>query len=238
MQVEIIPSITGAKNFEEFEEKIGKIKQYTTWVHWDISDGEFAPNFSWGDPVQIHNYDPGVFIELHLMVEAPELVMDDWLGIKKEAPTFAKDEVGVPTVSVGKKDSGVYRIYFHYEATENHRELIKKIKDAGKEVGVALLLETPIELIMPFQNQLDAVLIFSGNLGFYGGEFNEVVLEKISQLRSINSDVIIEIDGGMNPETAKKAVRAGANAIVSGGYIWSHKEGTAKAIGELRKSIM
>lgn len=219
MSIEIIPAIL-INSFEEFDKKVRAVEPYTIWVQLDVADGDFAPSKTWGDPVMLHDYDTSVFIEAHLMVEAPELVIDDWITGRAE-----------------EKDSGMRRIYFHYEATEKHQELIKKIKDAGKEAGIALLPETPLELIMPFQNQLDAVLIFAGNLGFYGGEFNESVLDKISELRKINPNVIIEVDGGMNPETAKKAVEAGANVIVSGGYIWGHKEGPQKAIEELKKIV-
>ena len=95
---------------------------------------------------------------------------------------------------------------------------------------------------MPFQNQLDAVLIFSGNLGFYGGSANwksneEKILTKISTMREYNPDVIIEVDGGMNLENARKVVEAGANVIISGSYIWQHKKGVEEAISELNKSV-
>lgn len=218
--IEIIPSIL-VNSFEKFDEKIKAVEPYTKWVQLDVADGDFAPNRTWGDPVQLHNYDAGVLIEAHLMVAAPENIIDDWLTGRSE-----------------EKDSGVSRVYFHYEATTKHEEIIKKIKDAGVEAGIALLPETPLTVIPEFEKQLDAVLLFSGALGFYGGKFNEkATLAKISTLRERNPNVIIEVDGGMNPNTASKVVEVGANAIVSGSYIWQHKNGVSDAIKDLEESV-
>lgn len=224
MNIEIIPSIL-VNSFEEFDEKVRAVEPYVKWVQLDVADGDFAPNKTWGDPVALHDYDAGVLIEAHLMVQEPEKVIDDWITGRSE-----------------ERDSGIARIYFHYEATSAHKDIIKKIKDSGKEAGIALLSETPLEVIMPFQNQLDAVLIFSGNLGFYGGSANwksneEKILTKISTMREYNPDVIIEVDGGMNLENARKVVEAGANVIISGSYIWQHKKGVEEAISELNKSV-
>lgn len=217
--VEIIPAIL-VKTFEEFKKKVDAVENYTKWVQLDVSDGDFAPSRAWGDPVALHDYDPGVFIEAHLMVSEPERVIDDWLTGRSE-----------------EKDSGVSRIYFHYEATSQHEALITKIKDAGKEVGIALLPETPLGNIKLFDELLDAVLLFSGSLGFYGGTFNEeATLPKITALRQAHPQLIIEVDGGMNPETARRAVDAGASAIVSGGFIWNNGDIEA-AIEELQNAV-
>src|SRR3990167_1901472 len=217
-QIEIIPSIL-VNSLEEFDERVRAVEPYVKWVQLDVADGDFAPNKTWGDPSQLRDYNTEVLIEAHLMVSEPEKIIDEWLIVRS-----------------------VRRIYFHYEATNQHKKIIKKIKDAGKEAGIALLSETPIGVIMPFQNQLDAVLIFSGNLGFYGGSANwqgneEAILTKISTMREYNPDVIIEVDGGMNLENARKVVEAGANVIISGSYIWQHKKGVEEAISELNKSV-
>lgn len=219
MDIEIIPSIL-VNTFKEFDEKIKAVEPYTKWVQLDVADGDFAPNRTWGDPVQLHNYDTGVLMEAHLMVSEPENIINDWLTGRSE-----------------EKDSGVSRIYFHYEATSKHEEIIKKIKNAGVEAGIALLPETPLAVISEFEKQLNAVLLFSGSLGFYGGKFNEnATLAKISTLRERNKDVTIEIDGGANPEVAKKAIEAGANAVVSGSYIWNSGN-VSGAIEELKEAV-
>lgn len=218
--IEIIPSIL-VNTFQEFDKKIKIVEPYTNWVHLDVADGDFAPNKTWGNPVQLHNYDVGVLIEAHLMVNAPESVIDTWLTGNSE-----------------EKDSGISRIYFHYEATAEHENIIKKIKDAEVQVGIALLPETPLTVISKFEQQLDAILLFSGSLGFYGGKFNEeATVGKISILRKRNPNVIIEIDGGMNPQTAKKVVEAGANAIVSGGYIWKYAKNPKVGIEDLERVV-
>jgi len=208
--IEIIPSII-AKDFGELKERIEKIEDYVKWTQLDISDGDFAPNRTWNDPVQLKYYDPGVFMEAHLMIQEPEKVIDEWI------------------------ESGVKRIYFHYEATSVHQELIDKIKEAKLEAGVAILQETPLSLISSLRN-LDVVLLFSGSLGFYGGEFNtDDILPRISTLRDKYPGLKIEIDGGMNPRTAKQAVDAGANLIISGSYIFD--SGNIKgAIEELKNA--
>ena len=217
--IEIIPAIL-TKTYEGFTEKVTAAENLVNWVQLDVTDGNFAPSQTWGDPVAIHNFDPGVFIEAHLMVSEPESVIDEWITGKSE-----------------EGDSGIKRIYFHYEATSKHEEILKKIKEAGKEAGIAILPETPVHLIEPFAKYLDAVLIFSGSLGFYGGKFNEEAsLGKISTLRDKYPDITIEVDGGMNPQTAKKVVEAGANAIVSGSYIWGSKD-IKKAIDELNQAV-
>lgn len=218
-QIEIIPSIL-VKSFKEFTDKVRLVQDYTKWIQLDVSDGDFAPNKTWGNPLELHYYDPGVFIEVHLMVSSPEKVIDDWLTGRSE-----------------EKDSGVRRIFFHYEATAAHEEIIKKIKDAGIEVGIALLPETSLSTIKPIDELVDAVLFFSGNLGYYGGNFNEkVTIDKISTFSQMHPYIIIEVDGGMNPKTAKKVVEAGASAIVSGSYIWD-SDNPQKAIDELRSAI-
>ncbi|MDX1608214.1 MAG: ribulose-phosphate 3-epimerase, partial [Candidatus Spechtbacterales bacterium] len=203
-----------------FTEKVNAVENLVNWVQLDVADGNFAPSTSWGDPVAIHNFDPGVFMEAHLMVSEPENVIDEWITGESE-----------------EGDSGIKRIFFHYEATSKHEEILEKIKNAGKEAGIAILPETPVHLIEPFAGLLDAVLIFSGNLGFYGGKFNEEAsISKISTLRNKYPDITIEVDGGMNPETAKKVVDAGANAIVSGSYIWGSKD-IKEAIDQLQNAV-
>lgn len=213
-QIEIIPSIL-VNTFEEFDKKIRAVGPYVKCVQLDVSDGYFAPNKTWGDPARLRDYETKVLIEAHLMVSEPEKVIGEWLAVGR-----------------------VGRVYFHYEATSQHEEIVKKIKDARKKVGVGLLLETPITVLEGFTEDLDAVLLFDGALGFYGGKFDEEkLLPKINALRKSNPNVIIEIDGGMNPQTAKKVVEAGANAIVSGSYIWKHKKGVREAIEALKSAV-
>lgn len=223
MKPEIIPAIL-TNSFEDFDKKIRAVEQYVKWVHLDVADGDFAPNQTWGDPVQIHDYEPGVFIEAHLMIEEPEVVIEDWLTGRSE-----------------ERDSGIQRIYFHYEATSEHEMVIEKIRSFDTEVGLAVLPQTSLSVIGELFTKVDAVLLFSGTLGFYGGaegwEKNEQsTLSKIAQLRQHHPKLFIAVDGGMNPDNAKKAVKAGANGIIAGGYIFNN-ENPAQAVEKLQEAI-
>lgn len=209
---EIIPSII-AKDFGELRERVEEVENYVKWVQLDVSDGDFAPNPTWNDPIQLKYYDPGVFMEAHLMIAKPEKDIAKWI------------------------DSGVKRIYFHYEATSARQEIIDKIKNAKLEAGIALLPETPVSVIDSLKN-LDAVLLFSGKLGFYGGKFDsDKISPRIRALRDKYPSIKIEIDGGMNTNTVKDAVRAGANLIISGSYIFESKD-VQKAIEKLKETAM
>jgi len=206
---EIIPAIL-AKDFDEVKKKIRQVEDYTHWVQLDVADSDFVSSYAWGDPIALRAYDPGVFIEAHLMVAEPEKVIEDWIR------------------------SGVKRIYFHYEATSQHKAIVEKIQESELEAGIAILAETPASVLDPLIDSLDAVLLFAGDLGSYGGIFNEVAtLPKIVSLRKARPDIIIEVDGGMNPKTAEQVVEAGANAVVAGSYIFGSKD-IQKAIGELK----
>jgi len=131
------------------------------------------------------------------MVQNPEQSIDEWL------------------------DSGVKRIYVHYESTQHLPLVLQKIQAASIEAGVALLPQTPVDVVEAVAHTIDAVLLFSGNLGAYGGEFlEEPTLANIAALRKQYTDIMIEVDGGMNPHTAQKVYRSGARAIVSGGFIF------------------
>lgn len=197
---EIVPSIL-VKNFDEFRQKFEMIKNLVRWVQLDVADGAFAPNKTWGDPTAIKAFDrEGTSLEVHLMVADSEKEIEQWLH------------------------SGVERVYFHYESAKSPDLLASKLKSVGIKPGIALLSDTPIEKVIPLIGSLDAVLLFSGKLGFYGGEFNEDTVKRIANLREISPDIIIEVDGGINPETAKKCVEAGADMLVAGSYIFNSSD--------------
>ena len=204
---EIIPAIL-TDSFEDAQQKVRSVAPVVRWVQLDVSDGIFTPNATWGEPEQVRELG-NVRVEAHLMVEKPEEILPLWLT------------------------SGVGRIFIHYEATQEHERCITMIKEAGIEAGIALLPQTSADVVAPFAQTLDAVLVFSGSLGSYGGVFNgDDTLSKISTLRRHYPDLTIEVDGGMNPESARAVVEAGADAIVSGGFIFGNKN-PQEAIEEL-----
>ena len=200
--IEIIPTIL-VKSFDELKEKVRLVEPYVDWVQLDVMDGEFVNNITWphaergkNNPSDLKNLETNLNLEVHLMVNQPEKVIDNWIK------------------------SGVKRIIFHYEATDKHQEIIEKIRQADLEAGIALNPETPIEVIDEFIEQLDLVLIMTVNPGWGGQEFLKESLEKIKQLRDKYQDVKIEVDGGINLETAPQVIQAGANFLVSGSVIF------------------
>lgn len=217
---EIIPAII-AKNFFELRKKIKKIEPYVRWVQLDIMDGLFVENATWREPRDLKNLETGLNLEAHLMIERPEESIDAWIK------------------------SGVKRIIFHYEATDKGKEIIAKIKKAGLEAGLAVNPETPLSILETFfgdlvlkwglgSQKIDLVSFLTVQPGRGGQKFIEDVFDKIRSFRQVYPDIKIEADGGINLETAKKAVEAGADILVSGSYIFG-AENTQQAIKDLKK---
>jgi ribulose-phosphate 3-epimerase len=166
-------------------------------------DGQFVDNITWNNPADLKNLETKINLEAHLMIQNPEMVIDNWI------------------------ESGVRRIIFHYESTEYHQEIIKKIQEAGLEVGLAINPETPIEVLDPFSQILNSrfqilILVMTVQPGRGGQQFLEETLDKIRNLREKYKSVNIEVDGGINPETAPKVIQAGANLLASGSAIFKN----------------
>ncbi len=211
-QPEIIAAIL-TDNEKDVTDKVDLVSPYLKWVQLDVCDGRFVKNKSWGDPEKLKDVIKNVFIEVHLMVEKPELIIDKWIL------------------------SGAKRIYIHYESTDKPKEILKKIKEGGIETGIALLPETSIDCIEDMYENIDYILLFSGNLGQYGGKFlEEPTLSKISTLQKKYKDIIIEIDGGINPCLAKMLYQKGVQNIVSGGFIFKSTN-PVNSIQELKNAV-
>ena len=211
MSVEIIPAIL-VKTKEEFLDKILAVENLTERVHLDIADGIFVPNMTISGFEEIESIETNLKAEAHLMVSKPENHIIRWL----ETP--------------------VDSITFHIEATQKAQEIIEKAKEADRRIGIALNPETPISALAPFIDQIDFVHFMTVEPGFYGGEFVESVLDKVSDFYYFYPDKPITVDGGINPERASKAVQAGANTLIVGSYIWNSKD-VAQAIEEIKKNV-
>jgi len=203
--IEIIPAIL-VKSFEEAEKRIRKVKDYAGWVQIDIMDGIFVGNKTWpyikgkiNDLKKLSvQKGPAIDckIEIHLMVEKPEEIINNCLEVAD-------------------------RIIVHYESEiSNLNKLIEKVHKKGKQISLAINPKTPIEAIKPFLKNIDAILCMTVDPGLSGQKFKDEVLVKIKDLRSIWPDGNIEVDGGINPQTAEKAIKAGANLICVGAYIF------------------
>ncbi len=216
---EISPSILSA-DFANLEKEIKSVEEAgVNSLHLDIMDGHFVPNISFG-PVVASSVRKITNLELwaHLMIENPEFYV-------------------IPFVN-----AGVDGIVFHIEVDVDYNELIHKIKENDKKCGIAINPDTGVNKIKNILSDIDRVLVMSVYPGFGGQKFIESTLDKISEIKSIiqstSVNTMIEVDGGVNSETAIKAVQAGADILVAGSAVFRHKSGPAAGVEKIRSSIL
>ena len=172
------------------------------WLHLDIMDGVFVPNLSFGFPVLKHVAKAATKpMDTHLMIIEPQ--------------KFIKQI----------SDLGVSSMTVHYEACTHLHGTIMKIKETGMKAGVAINPHTPIELLTDIIDELDMVLIMSVNPGFGGQKFIHRAIDKVKRLKAIieqkNLQTLIEVDGGINLETGKLMIDAGADILVAGNSVFN-----------------
>ena len=200
--IKISPSILSA-DFSVLGDEIKSLEQAgADLIHVDVMDGHFVQNITMGPPIiKMIRKCTKLPFDVHLMISP----------VEKYIKTFA--------------DAGSDIITIHPEATDNLKRAVGTIKSLGKKAGVSLNPKTPISALMDVINDIDLILIMSVNPGFAGQSFMGEVLPKVTELRKLINDkklkIDIEIDGGINFETAPLAVKAGANILVSGTTIFS-----------------
>jgi ribulose-phosphate 3-epimerase len=200
--IKISPSILSA-DFSILGDEIKSLeKAGADLIHVDVMDGHFVPNITMGPPIiKMIRKSTKLPFDVHLMISP----------VEKYIKAFA--------------DAGSDIITIHPEATDNLKRAVGTIKSLGKKAGVSLNPKTPISALMDVINEIDLVLIMSVNPGFAGQNFISEVLPKVTELRKLINDknlkIDIEIDGGINFETAPLAIKAGANILVSGTTIFS-----------------
>ena len=216
-KIQISPSILSA-DFSQLGNEIKRLEEGgADMIHVDVMDGHFVPNLTIGPPIikTLRRYTKLPF-DVHLMISPVHKYIKDYA------------------------DAGADIITIHPEATEDLKKSLRHIKDLNKKVGVSLNPETKIDLITNLLNEIDLVLIMSVNPGFGGQKFMPEVLTKIENLKKIQKEKSyifdIEIDGGINFENSKAAIKAGANILVSGTTIFKSNNGDVKKNIELLRS--
>lgn len=218
MSTKIISPSLLAADFANLERDIKLFNESKAqWLHIDIMDGVFVPNISFGMPVlKAIGKHTNKTLDVHLMIVNPDRYID----------TFA--------------DLGAEILTVHYEACTHLHRTLQAIKAKGMKAGVAINPHTPINVLDDIITEIDLVLIMSVNPGFGGQKFIKHTYKKVEKLKALiqetNASTIIEIDGGVTNENASQLIKAGADVLVAGSYIFGNPN-PVKVIEDLDKQI-
>lgn len=186
-------------------------------IHFDVMDGNFVPNLTFGAKIiKPLRKLSGLTFDTHLMIKNPEKYIQDFINTGSDIITI------------------------HYEATKNIKKIIKKIKKQGIKVGISIKPKTPVNVLKNYLSYIDIILIMSVEPGFGGQKFMESMLQKVKYLKNIRIlkkyKYLIEIDGGINLNTAPAAIKAGVDILVVGNAIFS-SENPIKTIDDFKKLL-
>lgn len=202
--VKIAPSVLSL-DFTKFDEQMNEVNKYADWIHFDVMDGHFVPNISYGPKIleDIKKASP-LFCDVHIMVEKPRQFAEWFIDAKADLITFHIEAV---------KD------------VEEAKQLIDYIKSRNTQVGISIKPNTDVSAIVELLPHLDLALVMSVEPGFGGQKFIPSALEKVRELKQLRDDndynYVIEIDGGINADTAKLATEAGVDILVAGSYVFN-----------------
>jgi ribulose-phosphate 3-epimerase len=210
--MKLAPSILSA-DFARLGEEVDRVREVADLLHVDVMDGHFVPNLTIGPPVvESLRKHTDLFLDCHLMVDNPGVLLAD----------FA--------------DAGADRCIVHVELGDP-RPLFDELRSRNVGVGLVLNPPTPVDLVMPYLDQIDLLLVMSVNPGWGGQSFIPEVLDKVAEARTeIDARGLaceIEIDGGINAETAGSAAAAGVDILVAGSAVFRAPDPVAAAQGIL-----
>jgi len=212
--IEIAPSILSA-DFARLADELAQIEHAgVSMVHLDVMDGHFVPNITFGPPVvaRLRN-DSNLLFDTHLMISEPD----------KYAQRFV--------------EAGADHITFHIETTSKPEKLIDKLHELGVTAGICLNPETPVETVEAVAPFCDMVLVMTVRPGFGGQKFMAEAAKKIIKIRKIvGAETRIEVDGGIDRQTAPVVVSYGADTLVAGNAVFAKSDRTA-AINAIRASV-
>jgi ribulose-phosphate 3-epimerase len=202
MKIKVLPSLLAADFGRLADEILRAEASGADALHLDIMDAHFVPNLSFGPDVVAlaARTAPGFYRNVHLMMSRPDLYLE----------TFAA--------------AGAETLQIHVEADCDLHVELGRIRSLGLKNAIVLNPETPVERILPYINEVDEVLVMTVHPGYGGQKFIGECLSKVEFLRKKRPELDIMVDGGINGETAKEAVKAGANLLVAGSYLFRQED--------------
>lgn len=206
--IEIIPSIN-CPTFEEVQERVKKVEPYVSWCHLDVTDGVFSKHITWHNPSDLPMLNTPLSAEVHVMINQPEMAIEQWC-IRP-----------------------IKRIIVHWEAVRDIEFIIKKCHDTGIEIGLAINPETFWGCLKPWFKKVDLVQVLAVHPGPSGQKIEEDIFDKVIHMRAACRSCTIEVDGGINVETGRRAVMNGANILVAGSFIFNSPN-SEEAINKLK----
>lgn len=215
MEIKVSASLLGAELSELGSEAVRAKNNGADWIHYDVMDGKFVDKISFGSEMQKSITKKGnFFMDTHLMVSRPD----------KQLDYFIK--------------GGSNLITFHIESESDADHTVNKLHQVGIAAGIALKPSTPVEVVYPFIEKLELVLIMTVEPGYGGQEFLDYTIPKIKKIREkaneLRPSLMIEVDGGINGKTAHLVKDAGADVLVSGSYIFD-AENMMEAVRKLKE---